>query len=499
MQPILFALDTHFYKCYLKKILLLIFFVGVSLSYSHGQNLLLSKALDANNEIHDFDLLGKYRDDFYLFQVYKKEAFIHRFDLNDMKLVRSTNLDFLKDKEEIRFLLLIKNKIFIYSIFYTDEKEYLQQYIFDLDKDTIYDAVIIDSLSKNGSTQHTDLIYALSQDKTTHAILFTYNQKSENAWHISLLDSHTGQVIYSKLVDPQEKYNVEDLDLWTTNKQQIILTHQINLNEGNLFRSSVQLSCRLWYIDALATKEKQYKHPDYQINDLYWTLNNTNQSLIGLGLYSSDNKRGQEGTCLLQWDLTTFEKNLESYDPFPAPLLELLKSKKDKLQSYEVAATLPTIAGGLYAILENRNVSYFSNTNITTPSPQIMNDRYHNGKIYEYENLLLLHYSPQERTFVKVLYKSQYSENDDAAYSSFGLLNYTNHLELIFNENISLNTRLLKYDLYADGGYRQNLLMETYDEKVLLLPSRGQQIDLHTIMIPSLINNKLQLLKYTTE
>lgn len=499
MQPILFALDTYFYKFYFKKILLLIGFISLSQSICHAQNLILSKALDANNEILDFNLLGKHGDGFYLFQVYKKEAIIHRYNLNDMKLERSTNLDFLKDKEEIRFLLLIKNKIFIYSTFPSDEKEYLQQYVFDLDKDTIFDAVIIDTLVKNTTAMQTDLLYALSHDKTTHGILFTSSHKSDNPWHVSLWDSHTGKNIYKKILDPQEKTSTDALEMLVSNQRQILLTYQTNLNEGNLFRTSVNLNNRIWKISASEILEKQYKHNDFQINNLHWTLDNTTQNLVALGLYSSDHKRGQEGTCLLKWKLGTMELLQESYEPFAAPLLELLKSKRDKLQAYEVVRVIPTLEGGLYAILENRNVSYFSNANITTQVPQVLNDRNRYGKIYEYENLLLVNYTSTERSYIKVLYKSQYSENDDAAYSSFGLLNYTNHLEVIFNESISLNTRLLIYDLYADGTYRQNLLMETYEEKVLLLPSRAQQIDLHTMMIPSLINNKLQLLKYTTE
>ncbi|HNI45133.1 MAG TPA: hypothetical protein PK230_10595, partial [Chitinophagales bacterium] len=87
--------------------------------------------------------------------------------------------------------------------------------------------------------------------------------------------------------------------------------------------------------------------------------------------------------------------------------------------------------------------------------------------------------------WANVVQKKQYSEDDDAIYSSFGLMNRRHSVDLLFNQEINYSTPIVGGAVSSSGSYKMVNLMSKQDLGILLSLRNGKQVSAEEYVVPS--------------
>ena len=91
------------------------------------------------------------------------------------------------------------------------------------------------------------------------------------------------------------------------------------------------------------------------------------------------------------------------------------------------------------------------------------------------------------------MHKKQYSQDDNAAFSSFFLLKTPTALRLIFNDEIRNENTVSEYVIRGDGNFDRNSVMSTESQNIRLRFRDALQVDANALIIPSERRNRLRL------
>ena len=95
----------------------------------------------------------------------------------------------------------------------------------------------------------------------------------------------------------------------------------------------------------------------------------------------------------------------------------------------------------------------------------------------------------------KVLFKKQFSQDDEAAFSSFFFFNTDKRIRLIFNDEIKANNTVSEYVLDPSGKYERNAVINTDYKDLKLRFKDAVQVSANEFIVPSERNYKLALVK----
>jgi hypothetical protein len=113
---------------------------------------------------------------------------------------------------------------------------------------------------------------------------------------------------------------------------------------------------------------------------------------------------------------------------------------------------------------------------------------------YYYEDLIVSGFFPSGKLhWSTVLPKRQYSQDDNAAFSSYGLLITPKKMRFIFNDQSANDGVVNEYVVYFDGRYNRNSIMNTKRLKLGLRFRDGFQTKSSEVLIPSEYNGKLKM------
>ncbi|MCB0684281.1 MAG: hypothetical protein KDC32_25735, partial [Saprospiraceae bacterium] len=182
--------------------------------------------------------------------------------------------------------------------------------------------------------------------------------------------------------------------------------------------------------------------------DVKFSFDNLNERLIGGGLYSEDNLQRTEGTYFLSIPPRTPDKYLLAFDPFEdqfvaAFLGKDFSSKNKGISETDVQEIVHRQDGGILLIAE-RNRALERRTGMARTSYDRLTGRYIVD--YYYDDLFVASIHPNGKTHWRnILHKRQYSQDDDAAYSSYFLLKTPYNLRLLFNDEIKYENTVSEY------------------------------------------------------
>ncbi|MCB0626438.1 MAG: hypothetical protein KDC43_21590, partial [Saprospiraceae bacterium] len=91
----------------------------------------------------------------------------------------------------------------------------------------------------------------------------------------------------------------------------------------------------------------------------------------------------------------------------------------------------------------------------------------------------------------------QYSQDDDAAYSSYFLLKTPYNLRLLFNDEIKYENTVSEYVIQGNGHFDRNAVMSTENQKLRLRFTDAIQVASNALIVPSERRNRLKLVKVT--
>ena len=119
---------------------------------------------------------------------------------------------------------------------------------------------------------------------------------------------------------------------------------------------------------------------------------------------------------------------------------------------------------------------------------------------FYYDDLFLISFHPDGALHWKnILHKKQYSQDDDAVYSSYFLTKTPSALRLVFNDEVKQSNTVSEYVVRGNGEYDRNAVMNTEQKDLSIRFRDGIQISASAFVAPSERRHKIKLVKVSFE
>lgn len=231
--------------------------------------------------------------------------------------------------------------------------------------------------------------------------------------------------------------------------------------------------------------------------DVKFIIDNLNHRFCGGGLYFERNIERAEGYFHLSLPRNDLLSHRLRFHPFDDSFVSDLEGKEIRQNRGLVEIGINNIVlrkdGGMLIFgEENRNSTRFS-TNV----PRMGFDNVSRNTIdYYYNDIFAISVHPDgEEHWKKVLYKKQYSQDDDGAYSSFFLFKTPSNLRLIFNDEIKFENTVSEYLIKGTGDNERHSLLSTELLKLRLRFRDAIQISGDKMVVPSERRGQLRVAK----
>lgn len=236
--------------------------------------------------------------------------------------------------------------------------------------------------------------------------------------------------------------------------------------------------------------------------DVYFDFDNLHQRLVAGGLYSTKNRARTVGFFYLNIDPENPKAHTLSFHEFDDEFVHTLENK-DKMTGKNKGASelvIPEIVlrrdGGILIVGE-RNKTYERRVsgnrgsyNSGSTSPFIVD--------YFYDDLFVISIHPDGEVHWKnILHKKQYSQDDNAIYSSYFLLKTPKNLRFLFNDEIKYENTVSEYIVNGSGNFDRKSVLNTENQQIRLRFRDALQTSANELIIPSERRNRLKLVKVT--
>lgn len=458
--------------------------LGVLLSMpAHAQEITVSEELPMRSE-YAYSLLGWIDGDLLLFRDKGHEYYIQAFDEElHVKWEREINLG--EHKSDIIGIVARQDRFHLIYGFHWKGDYYLydRSYSHDL---SLLDTMVIGKLENSYVTPLFQMNE--SEDETKVAI----------SWEIG------------------NSLNVVGYDLAN---HEITMTHEIKFTGTNPIRDFSNMlvsNAGEFYLIADPDRSAQKKlglevycsvpgadkvmHEtvslgDAVVYDFYPVFDNVHDHLVITGLYSDKNTTRALGFYYITYTAAGFKANLL---PFDETLLSDVNGKNVSqskgLSDFNVRKVALQQDGGAVIIAEmNREFSRRS----SLPMQSSPGSYAHGGWVdYYYEDLILFAVHPDGTEHWKdVLRKRQYSQDDDAIYSSFFLFKTPTRLRFLFNDEIKQENTVGGYEVTGNGHIERKTVFNTDYQRLKLRFKDGMQLAYNECVVPSERNGRLSLVR----
>jgi len=256
-------------------------------------------------------------------------------------------------------------------------------------------------------------------------------------------------------------------------------------NEGKILLTKVSLGGKLSY-------------------DAYFKIDNLNRAIIGGGMHSDKNKGRTQGYYYINVPFGAETDHTLSFYNFEERFMEQLVDKKVKVTKglFDVGIQDLVIRKDGGAVIICEQLKDFERTglsgNTTAPTRSYYNSR-ENGRYsvdHYYEDLFLFSVHPDgTHHWEEILHKKQFSQDDDAVFSSFFLAKTSRKLRLIYNDEIRNENTVSEYLIKGDGEFDRNSILNTASQDLRLRFRESKQVAYNEIIVPSERKSRLKLVR----
>jgi hypothetical protein len=329
------------------------------------------------------------------------------------------------------------------------------------------------------------LMYNIDKEKILETIVFD-TKKMEKVWEYTfeptdyyhrrdfvdfLVDNHGGGHLILERDNEKNKKDSNRFEFYSFDE---------NMETANGYLISMRE--QLWY-------------------DVYFEYDNVHDKIVAGGLYANEFQTKTEGYFYFNINpknADDFVLKYQSFDPdFVQEVLGKEKpSKKDGFAEVDIREIVLRQDGGILLIAErNRIYVRQTNTMATTYSSRNMAATQTD---YYYDDLLVFSIHPTgELHWKDILHKKQYSQDDNALYSSYFLLKTRSNLRFLYNDEIKQEGIVNEYILTGDGTPDRKNIMNTQGVKLMLVMKNAIQVSVDEVIIPSERRRQLKLVKLT--
>jgi len=383
------------------------------------------------------------------FLLYKEQTNKVEIQAFDMRMRQSWNkeLKFEHKRFEVVGMIPDRNNFSIIYHYKKKRKEYLRIQKYDAASNMIDSATIAQYPVSFGEPAH-QMIY--SEDRKKALIYTIKNQHDIKAISYDLLSK---KILWeaSFEIDNSQFFN-EHIELILNNKGVMYLVmsksnrkSKIDAHHYLIYRCGKQNEIIEAFLLPMENKLTYNISFDYD---------NRNQVLVAGGLYTVKSRSRAEGYFSIYIPDYDFTKYRLNYNAFEEQLVSDLEGK---------------IINGLRYIVD-----------------------------YYYDHVFIIAVHPDGTPhWDQILHKKQYSQDDNAIFSSYFILKTPSQLRLLFNDDIKLESTVSEYVINSTGEYDRNSVMSTKNQEIKLRFRDAVQVASNEVIVPSERRNRLKLVRVT--
>lgn len=458
---------------------------------SFGQEVAISEKLNIRNYF-SYDLVGKINN---RILVYRDKGFSKEIDVFNMEMEHTQYSEFHFEKKKSDVYTLIGMDSVFHVLYGYLEKDSLILRMREYDHLVrLQDSTTLMKIYKKDIKRR--FSYSVSKDKTK-ILLMSKNQ--DNDYITLVYDYYQKEITSKNILSFNQKFNKGfDNTLITNNGEIILVKKQENL-KGEALSFFIVKTKELSDIEVTLSFDQKF------FNNYHVDYDNENKNLIICGNYSEKSGKESSGFYIFKKPINDiYAAEIPKFIPFQARLSDELlqgkkRSKKRILDNLLVKDLIFRNDGGF--ILVSEIIKEFSRR-----SPY--NSAYSSGSSGPYsrrgwvdyynDDIVLNNFDDDLNTdWTKVLYKKQFSQDDEAIYSSFFIMKTPSRLRFIYNDEIKNNNTVSEYLLDPVGKIARNSLLSTEYQNMRLRFKDAIQLSSNSILVPSEKNYDLNLVKIT--
>jgi hypothetical protein len=473
-----------------------ILFCGAQKAFAQV-NISISDEISIRN-LSSYDIIGKVKNRLLLLTQKPNELLVTGFDEN---MRQSWTKELNLDKRSPEVLVTVGRKDH-FDLVYSFKKKgdmYVKLHRYDAGANLI-DSVTIHKYDIDFASD--DLSMRLSEDKNV-ILVYKINGNDKIIAFAYRLD--TKQMLWKKIL------TLKEMDFFTELKR-IMVT-----NEGDLYLTFLknqhkqQQDIAIFRVNAANSQITNFsiavKYPIYDMTIVY---DNKNQRIALGGLYSEKTNARANGYFFMRISPTDISNATMYFEPFDDIFVSTYLGKKeiDKENNGIVDTEVQLLAlrqdGG--AVILGEHVKRYERASSSASrlgtfggygayggsrfGSRIMTTDYYNDDIFA------ISVNPDGKSlWKKILHKRQYSQDDDASFSSYGLMKTPEHIQLLFNDAIKTDATVSEYIVDAEGNADRKSLINTTRQEVRLRLRDAVQTASNEIIVPSEKVNQLKLVK----
>lgn len=346
--------------------------------------------------------------------------------------------------------------------------------------------------------RHTNFKTVVSEDRSKIAL---YDMFSSNQFKLLIVDIENQKALR------QKEYIFEDINLYSDAEQVLIA------NNGSLFLLAQKNNFR--------NKKRNHTAHIYQFNmgsedvidisvdlkdivcqDLIITLNDSNTKIGLAGLYHEKKSDESTGYFWIKGNVSRFGTQELKMIPFEEEIyLEIYGERnKGRLENFLISDVVWKAGDTPILILEmsydvNRRTGTFSTMQLSD-DPRSPNNYRRGWSDHYRDDLILISLNNEgKKDWHQVFYKKQFSQSDNAVFSSFFPFITPSRMRLIYNDEIKSNSTVSEYVLDAHGNYKRKSVLSTEYQDLKLRFSNADQISSTELLVPSQSNYGVNIVK----
>ncbi len=454
-------------------------------SFSAGaQAITISEELPLRND-YAYTILGWVKDDLLLFRDKGHEFFVQSFD-EEMHLKWEREIIIGSGKTDIIGIIAHEDRIHLLVGIREKGDYYIQHRSYD-QSITLVDTVTIGKVENIFITPR--FLMGESEDENK-VVLF---RESGSGLYLYSYDLRNLKVLWeTELEFPGGNLQRDYSSIEVNNNGEFFLTL-----EPDRFLQKVQKLELFTSVNGTGEVVHTTIHMgEFQVYDFYTQFDNMNGHLLITGLYSDRVISRAQGFYFVKY--TPGSTHSIHLLPFDESLLAEVHGKEVSnsrgLSDFNVQKLALRHDGGVVIIAElNKEFSRRS----TLPVRRDNGSFTRGGWVdYYYEDLILFAIHPDGTEHWKeVLRKRQYSQDDDAIYSSFFLFKTPGRLRFLFNDEIKQENTVGGYEVTGTGFVERKTVFNTDYQRLKLRFKDGIQVAYNECIVPSERNNRLNLVR----
>ena len=234
--------------------------------------------------------------------------------------------------------------------------------------------------------------------------------------------------------------------------------------------------------------------------DVHFEYDNLNNQIVAGGFYANDFITKTMGYFYLNINPNDKEDYVLEFHEFDEAFIHDVlgkhkKTGKDGFAEVDIQEIVLRQDGGILLIAE-RNREYVRQ--VSTTNTSFGRSQTGSQIDYYFNDLLVFSIHPNGSLhWQDILYKKQYSQDDNALYSSYFLLKTRSNLRFLYNDEIKQESVVNEYIVSGVGKPDRKNIMNTAGAELMLVMKNALQISADEVIIPSERRRQLKLVKLT--